>query len=77
MATLNFSFTPAVGYTGKYIMVAYGTDLPDVPLGQTSQTGPFGSVVTGSITGVPTKTAYKVKIFTDTCLAPVGTLNLP
>lgn len=71
--TINFGFDPAVGYSGKYTVVAYGINNLAIPLGQTSFTGPFGSHITGSIAGLPTQTSYQLKFFTDECTNPVGT----
>lgn len=74
--TINFSFNPAVGYTGKYTMVAYGISNLAIPLGMNSQTGPFGSSVSGSIAGLPTEVSYIVKIYTAECTIPVGQITV-
>ncbi len=74
--TINYSFNPAVGYTGKYTMVAYGIDNLAIPLGISTQTGPFGSSVSGTIAGLPTEVSYVVKIYTDECTIPVGQITV-
>jgi hypothetical protein len=65
--TLNISFQPAVGYSGNYVAVAYDALFPNTPIGQTTFTGPFGSTVSGTITGVPDVPDYIVKYFSNDC----------
>jgi len=76
MPNLGFSFTPGAGYTGPYTIVAFGATNPSIPLGQVVKTG-YGSVVNGSINGVTSDAPYTLKIYTNVCQEPVGTLNLP
>ncbi len=75
MATLNFSFTPGVGYTAPYTIVAFGNTNPSIPLGQTTISG-YGASVSGSITGVTADAPYKLKVYTNVCADPVGVINI-
>lgn len=74
MTTLNFSFSPGVGYTDPYTIVAYGHSNSSIPVGQVTISG-YGSTVTGNITTSSTDTPFEIKIYTAPCANPVGTYN--
>lgn len=76
MASVNFNFNPAVGFTGNFSVVAYDNTRRNVPLGQVNITGPVGSTVSGTITGLPALAAYRVKVFTSDCPDSVGEITL-
>lgn len=77
MATLHFSFSPGVGYTGAYTIVAFGNTNPSIPLGQKTIPPGYGSTITDTITGVTPDAPYLLKFYTATCQQPVGTLIIP
>lgn len=75
MATLHFSFTPGVGYTNPYTVVAFGDTNPSIPLGQKTISG-YGSTITDTITGVASDSPYTIKIYSDVCEVPVGQITI-